>query len=501
MLFHFSLLDETALTDFAADLAYMLKLGDFIALYGDLGVGKSTLARAIIRTLADDATLEVPSPTFTLLQHYETRHVTITHADLYRISHIEEMEELGLSQALEEGILLVEWPQNAQDSLPEPNFSCLMEYEDAGRKLTLKTTAEAGQRLSRSLTIRGFLNKNGRKKAKRRYFTGDASLRRYEKIYDAACPAPDHNYQLLMDAPALNRPGIKEVKDYAKSVHLAQDISQFVGIDRLLAEKGFRVPHILAANINEGLLLTDHFSCEGLLDTDRLPVEERYLAAVRLLAELHEMDWPRVKIFNDLTLHIPSYNAQVMQHEVTLFLDWYLPHQDIVPDETMRRHYHDIWADLFDVLQQAQQTLVLRDYHSPNLFWHPDEKDNRRIIGLIDFQDAQIGPFTYDIASLAQDARVTITPELEKNLLAAYVQAREAHMPHVNAENFHLFYAITAAQRVSKIMGLFVRLKKRDSKPHYILHLPRLIDYLERSLNHPRLHRLADFYRDIIPVK
>jgi len=213
------------------------------------------------------------------------------------------------------------------------------------------------------------------------------------------------------------------------------------------------------------------------------------------------MDWPQVKIFSDFTLKIPFYDAQVMQREVALFLDWYLPYQGVMVDAVMRQYYHDLWIDLFDVLQQAQQTLVLRDYHSPNLFWQKDERDNKRIIGLIDFQDAQIGSFTYDIASLAQDARVTIAPELEKNLLAAYIQARKVQMPHFNEEDFSLFYAITAAQRVSKIMGIFVRLKERDDKPHYIAHLPRLTDYLERSLNHPRLHRLADFYRTTLANK
>jgi len=499
MLFHFSFADEARLTDFAADLACILKPHDFMALYGDLGAGKSTLARAIIRTLADDERLEVPSPTFTLLQHYETKHVSITHADLYRISHIEEMEELGLPQALSEGILLVEWPQNAQNSLPPPNFSCLIEHEGEGRKITLETTEEAGQRLSRSLEIRAFLDQNGYKGATRRYFSGDASARRYEKIYDAACPAPHHDYKLLMDAPPMRSLGNEAVQHYAKSVHLAQDVNQFVGIDRLLAEKGFLVPQILSADLTQGFLLTDHFGHEGLLDGDHLPLEERYLAAARLLAHLHDMDWPRVKIFHDFTLQIPFYDAQVMQREVALFLDWYLPYQGVTVDEVTRQHYHDLWAELFDALQQAQQTLILRDYHSPNLFWCQDEQDRRRIIGLIDFQDAQIGPFTYDIASLAQDARVDIAPTLENAILTAYIQARKAQMPHFNEEDFRSFYAITAAQRVSKITGIFVRLKERDGKPHYIAHLPRLTDYLERSLTHPRLHRLADFYRTILP--
>jgi tRNA threonylcarbamoyl adenosine modification protein YjeE len=100
-----------------AALAGMLRAGDLIALEGDLGAGKSELARSIIRARAG-AEIEVPSPTFTLLQPYDLPGLRIIHADLYRLADPGELRELGLDEALAEAALIVEWPDRAGDDLP-----------------------------------------------------------------------------------------------------------------------------------------------------------------------------------------------------------------------------------------------------------------------------------------------------------------------------------------------------------------------------------------------
>src|SRR5690606_23896646 len=115
--------DEIATQRFGEDFALALQKGDLVTLSGDLGAGKSSLARSIIRAIADDEGLEVPSPTFTLVQSYEQLRLPIAHADLYRISHGEELDELGLTDFLEEGVILVEWPEQAEGLLPEPVFA------------------------------------------------------------------------------------------------------------------------------------------------------------------------------------------------------------------------------------------------------------------------------------------------------------------------------------------------------------------------------------------
>lgn len=111
------LADEAATVRLGAQLASALKPGDAIALTGELGAGKTMLARAMLRSL--DIAEEVPSPTFTLVQHYETSGLTIDHFDLYRIEEESEVDQLGLEDALSSGAALIEWPERAGSRLPE----------------------------------------------------------------------------------------------------------------------------------------------------------------------------------------------------------------------------------------------------------------------------------------------------------------------------------------------------------------------------------------------
>jgi tRNA threonylcarbamoyladenosine biosynthesis protein TsaE len=110
------LADLAATEALGAQIAAGLGIGDAVALQGDLGAGKTTLARAILRALG--VTESVPSPTFTLVQTYETPNLAVRHYDLYRIQSPRELDELGLEEALEEGAALIEWPENAEGRLP-----------------------------------------------------------------------------------------------------------------------------------------------------------------------------------------------------------------------------------------------------------------------------------------------------------------------------------------------------------------------------------------------
>ena len=157
--------------------------------------------------------------------------------------------------------------------------------------------------------------------------------------------------------------------------------------------------------------------------------------------------------------------------------------------ERLRDGFRRAWGALIDRLEGSEKTLVLRDFHSPNIIWRPDREGHDRV-GLIDFQDAVIGPAAYDVASLAMDARVTIPPDLEARIVEAYCAARG----DFDRESFDAAYAIMAAQRNSKILGIFVRLNVRDGKPGYLKHLPRIRDYLARSLGHPALKEVRAFY-------
>ena len=132
----------------AARLAALLRPGDVVALEGDLGVGKSELARAVIRCRAD-ADIEVPSPTFTIVQAYELPDLTIAHADLYRLAAPDEFLELGLDEALERAALLVEWPERAGDHLPADRLTIRLRMVDAeAREAALAAGSAWRQRLA-----------------------------------------------------------------------------------------------------------------------------------------------------------------------------------------------------------------------------------------------------------------------------------------------------------------------------------------------------------------
>ncbi|MEP3256261.1 MAG: phosphotransferase, partial [Roseibium sp.] len=146
-----------------------------------------------------------------------------------------------------------------------------------------------------------------------------------------------------------------------------------------------------------------------------------------------------------------------------------------------------------DNIADAQQGWVLRDYHSPNLLWREDRQGLDRL-ALIDFQDAVIGPVAYDVASLLLDARVEVPEDLEAALFETYVETRKKQNLTFDGVAFKAAYAVMAAQRVTKILGIFVRLARRDHKPVYLAHLPRMNAYLDRALDHPVLSDLKLWY-------
>jgi len=134
--FSMPLADETATATLGATLAQRLRPGDVVGLYGELGSGKTTLARAILRAAAGDPDLIVPSPTFTLVEVYETERGTFWHFDLYRLEAPEQVYELGWEDALAEGIVLIEWPQRLGTLLPK-HLSVTLEVDGDGRRALL----------------------------------------------------------------------------------------------------------------------------------------------------------------------------------------------------------------------------------------------------------------------------------------------------------------------------------------------------------------------------
>src|SRR6185295_4551613 len=135
----------------------------------------------LIRALADDPRLEVPSPTFTLVQTYGGR-VPVAHFDLYRVRDPSELDEIGFDEARSDNAVLIEWPERAGNRLPADRFDIVFEIEGAGRTATLSAAGPSAARLERSRAVRKFLASTGWGDSARRYLQGDASTRTYERI-------------------------------------------------------------------------------------------------------------------------------------------------------------------------------------------------------------------------------------------------------------------------------------------------------------------------------
>ncbi|WP_276119620.1 tRNA (adenosine(37)-N6)-threonylcarbamoyltransferase complex ATPase subunit type 1 TsaE [Pararhizobium qamdonense] len=482
-----TLQDEAATIKLGEDLALALKAGDCLALSGDLGAGKSTLARAFLRAMADDEALEVPSPTFTLVQTYDLR-IPVSHFDLYRLADVSELDELGFDEALSDGICLVEWPENALAALPKSRLTATFSHLGDGRTVRITGEAAALSRIERSLAIRAFLRERGYGHAKRRHLSGDASARAYERILVAGEPV-----RILMDS-ARHAPGpiLQEGKYYQQLAHLAEDVIPFVAIDSDIRNKGFCAPEIYESDLDAGILLIEDLGSDGILDTDGRPIAERYLESVRVLAHLHAQPVTRDISLGTVTHHIPDFDRRAMKIETSLLLDWYLPwKRGEKASDTERTGYFAVWDQLIDLMASSEKKLLLRDFHSPNIIWRGERSGFERI-GIIDFQDSMIGPTAYDVASITQDARVTIEPDLRDTMLSLYYAERNA-LGAFDETLFRRDWHLMSAQRNCKLVGIWVRLMQRDGKPFYMKHMPRTFSYLEVALQHEALAPLRDW--------
>jgi aminoglycoside/choline kinase family phosphotransferase len=196
---------------------------------------------------------------------------------------------------------------------------------------------------------------------------------------------------------------------------------------------------------------------------------------------------------------LPPYDRGALAIEAELLAEWYMPHfAGGRLAHADRAEFEDIWSVLVDRLAIAEQSWVLRDVHSPNLIWLPDRAGVRRL-GLIDFQDALYGPSAYDLAALLQDARVTVPPDLESDLRDRYVTLRRATDSGFDETAFREAYAISGAQRATKILGIFTRLAVDGGKPGYLKHLKRLGEYLGRNFAHPVLSAYRLWYEKHLP--
>ncbi len=491
--------DEKATVAFMIDIACALEPGDFVTLSGDLGSGKTTFARALIRHLANNETIEVPSPTFTLVQSYELPRFSLVHADLFRVSGAAELVELGLDDLPEGAVVLMEWPDRAAALLPPDRldiaFSLSPMLGSEFRNARFVGHGSFAARAERIARLRSFLDQAGFEQARRQRMQGDASTRIFERLN-----LNDKTTVLMNASPKPDGPPVRDGKPYSAIAHLAEDTVPYLALAAGLRERNLSAPTILHADPERGFIIMEDLGEERIVAGDPpAPILQRYETAMDVLISLHRRSLPEtLPVAQRHDYRLPPYDLDAFLIEAELLLDWYLASVDAPPAGAARETFVALWRTALEPALSAPRTWVLRDFHSPNLLWLPEREKVARI-GVLDFQDALIGPAAYDVASLAQDARVDIPEKMELALLSRYVRARVEDDRNFDTAAFTQLYATLAAQRATKILGIFARLDRRDGKPQYLRHIPRIWNYLQRSLAHPALAPLKAWYDANVP--
>jgi hypothetical protein len=290
---------------------------------------------------------------------------------------------------------------------------------------------------------------------------GDASFRRYFRVVDGARQA------VLMDAPPPH-----------------EDPRPFIAVAEYLCDQGLTAPTIFARDLAQGLLLIEDFGDVRLRETADAALHREvdlYAGVTDLLVHLHTR--PPMP-------GLPVLGLEQWLDEVMLFSDWYCPTLGIEVD---RDAFRGAWEAVLTPVEHdgLPRVTVLRDFHAENIMLVPG-KAGVTHYGLLDFQDALIGHPAYDLASVLEDARRDVTPAVEAVMLARYQGA--------TGQDIESAYWALAAQRNTRILGVFVRLWKRDGKPGYRQFQPRMWGLLERDLAHPGLAPVSAWFDENIPT-
>jgi aminoglycoside/choline kinase family phosphotransferase len=330
-----------------------------------------------------------------------------------------------------------------------------------------------GERLpaadARTAAMTGFLVDAGWESVVPVMLAGDASFRRYYRL------AAGSRRVVLMDAPPPH-----------------EDVGPYVAVAGMLRDLGLSAPEIYAEDREQGFLLIEDFGDKRYtrLLAEEADEEALYALAIDTLVALHR------RVARSAVPDLPEYDEGRLLAEAALLVEWYAPSVLRTPlGPAALAEYAARWREVLALAAPTPPTLVLRDYHADNLMLLPG-RSGVRACGLLDFQDAVRGPASYDLVSLLEDARRDVPTGLRDQMIARYL----AGFPGIDRAAFTRSAAILAAQRNCKIIGIFTRLWRRDGKPAYLAHIPRVWRLLEDDLRRePALTPIADWLARHLP--
>jgi len=300
--------------------------------------------------------------------------------------------------------------------------------------------------------------------------SSDASFRRYFRVSDEKAS------YIVMDAPPDK-----------------EDCGPFLAIAAALAALGLNVPRILEADVRRGfILMSDLGSVHYLQALNEHSVERLYGDAMNSLRRLQAASVEQAAI--------PDYDRALLLREMALFRDWYLQrHLQLSMNETFSEVLEQTFTLLADAALAQPRVWVHRDYHSRNLM--VTAADNP---GILDFQDAVIGPVTYDLVSLLRDCYVRWPPQRVTAWLGDYVAKSRADglLHDVDERQFMRWFDLMGVQRHLKAIGIFARLNARDGKPGYLGDIPRTLGYVAAvSGRYPELSPLHRLLSELLPAQ
>ena len=333
----------------------------------------------------------------------------------------------------------------------------------------------------RETQITGFLKAHEWDTAAQAEVPGDASARRYRRLTHS-----DGRKAVLMDAPDSD----SGPSEYALTAKLSDGkMVAFTAIAQQLSMRGFSAPQIYGADLEAGLLLLEDLGDDlyaPVIAKNPASEKQLYEAAIDCLAALYRSSFPSEMESFGKDWVVRDYDEDALLTETDLLLEWYAPHKGLQIDgEKMR----SAWRKAFAHLEGQPRGLTLRDFHAENMFWLPERQSVFRV-GLIDFQDAVMGHPAYDLVSLLEDARRVVSADMIDPLIRRFCE--KAVITDETA--FRSAYAVLGAQRNAKILGIFVRLAKRDGKEKYLDLLPHVENLFAANLTHPALSEIKTLF-------